>query len=133
MSFARTIETVPARVVVDGATVETLRVAPGTELKRITIGEGCFHFMAKIAGQWIALETDADLPAFTDKGRAQREKPRRPRGRPMRGKSSTLGVQPVAVRLDEQQRAWVRARAEAQHLTVSEYIRNLLSADGLPA
>ena len=135
--YARLIKPLTA---VTTATREAVELPIDTEVKRVNVTEGGYAFQALYyargmfggARGWLVLETDEDLPAFTDKGRAARAE-RRPRGRPPRGKASTASVQPVAVRLDEMQRAWVRARAESQHLTVSEYIRNLLTADGLPA
>lgn len=141
--YARTIKPLDAWTV---ATHEKVTLGVDTEIKCVKIVDGEFRFEARVFlsnfverpdvrtrfGSWLVLATDEDLPAFTDKGsahRARRVQATLQRGRPAGGEEP---VKPVAVRLSTVQRLFVERRATRKKTTVSEYIRTLLEADGMP-
>lgn len=120
-------------------TSECVTLAIDTPIKCVTLaGDGSYLFEAAlVAGKrssgWVIFRTHADLPAFTDKGAAHRARQVHATlqpGRPVAGEEHV--VKPVAVRVSRTQRAWVERRAARKASTVSEYIRALLEADGMP-
>ncbi len=133
--FARIVENMPSWV---KATAELVTVGVDTEIKRVKIVDGSiYQFEAFLnlgdVRAWVLLETEEDLPAFTDKGRAHRARQKHATlapGRPLEGEEHV--VRPVAVRVSATQRQWVARKAARKHLTVSEYLRGLLEADGMP-
>lgn len=100
-----------------------------TEIKNVKCVDGGYRFDALIAGAWVSVLTTEDLPAFTDKGRAQRGATLKP-GRPQEGSEPMAGL--LAVRVSIEQRDYVRAKASIDGIEVSEYLRGLLIADGMP-
>lgn len=134
--FARIVEALTVWTV---ATREEVTLAVDTEIKRVKVVEGGFRFEAhSLIGNgrdrvWLVLETDEDLPAFTDKGRAHRARQVHATlqpGRPLTGEEHV--VRPIAFRPTSTQRKWIERRATRKQLTVSEYVRSCLEADGMP-
>ncbi len=137
------------------ATGEKVTLGADIEIKCVQVVDGGYRFEARVSlpfptngiavigvmkaqqgttSAWLLLETHEDLPAFTDKGRAHRArqihatlKP----GRPLTGEEHV--VKPIAVRVSRTQRYWVERRSGRRDQTVSEYIRGLLEADGMPS
>ncbi len=87
--------------------------------------------VGKRSSGWVLFRTDEDLPAFTDTGsahRARRVHATLKPGRPLTGEENT----PVAVRVSREQRSWIERRAARTKSSVSEYVRRLLEAQGMP-
>jgi hypothetical protein len=80
--YARLVSVVNATAP-SGAAIE---LAPGTEIRAVLLTDiGVYIFRARRAGRWLSCSTEQDLPAATDRGRAERAKRATLRpGRPIR-------------------------------------------------
>jgi hypothetical protein len=119
-------------------TREPVTLELGTQIKSVTLQSGRFLFQAYVlfgGGKgWIVLTTEEDLPAFTDKGREYRKRRIHATlhpGRPLIGEEHA--VTPIAVRVSDAQKDWVKHRADQKKMAVSEYIRSLLVEEGMPS
>jgi hypothetical protein len=113
----------------------------GTQIKRVRLGvgpavAGVYTFEAKLDREWYAVQTDADLPAFTDKGREQRaagsKRPTLTKGRPKGSKSSTPApTKAGGLRMRPDQWAALDAGCKASDTTRNEVIIGALIQAGL--
>lgn len=108
---------------------------PETEIKKVRVEDGAFTFEALIEHGWCTVTTDEDLPAYTDRGRAQRtllpsSTPTLKPGRPVRG--VTVATRRLGVPLSAHQAAYVKMKADNIDESAAEYVRRLLIADGMP-
>lgn len=133
--FTRIVEPLKAWV---QATAEPVTLATDTEIKCVKIVDGSiFRFQASMdlgdVRAWVVLETEEDLPAFTDKGRAHRARhihaTLQP-GRPLTGEEHV--VRPIAFRPTAAQRAWLQRHADKRDVTLSELVRLGLTKLGMP-
>lgn len=107
----------------------------GTEVKCVELVDGGYRCHARVGpNTWIAFETSEDLPAFTDKGRAHRERQVAAtlrKGRPPGGGSHQERA--IAFRPTTEQRAWLQASAEKKRTTMSKLVREALIKLGMPS
>jgi hypothetical protein len=115
-----------------------LQLAIGTQIKSVKLDGGVYTFKVLASGSpdegpWFDVYTDEDLPAFTDKGSSHRARKVSATLRPGRPLASVEpAVRPIAFRPTAKQRAWIERTAARKLMTVSEYIRARLEADGMP-
>lgn len=135
--YARTIKPLDAHTV---ATGERVTLGLDTPIKRVQLIDGVYHFEAHtLIGNgrdkvWLVLNTEEDLPAFTDKGAAHRAKPQHAtlrKGRPLAGTENT--VRPIAFRPTPAQREWIETMARRGDKSVSEWLRARLVDLGMPS
>lgn len=117
--------------------MERAHVLPiGTQVKNIELRDGHYTFdgLLPTHGGWERYATTEDLPAFTDRGRAHRErsvaatlKPGRPPG------GGTTQERAIAFRPTTEQREWLQARAKKKRTTMSKLVRDALIALGMPS
>lgn len=84
---------------------------------------------------WAHFVTQADLPAFTDKGSARRAAGAGASNALRKGRprvSSTASTHRLVCKVTEEQAQSVFRSAEARGLTVPRYLRQLLIEDGMP-
>lgn len=134
--YARIVKELPSWTV---TTHERVDLGVDTQIRNVKLGDGSYTFEARVVlpsatlGAWLRLETFEDLPAFTDKGTAQRARRNHStlrRGRPLTGDEHV--ARPIAFRPTRAQAEWVHKRAAKLKMTVSDYVRRTLSADGMP-
>jgi hypothetical protein len=112
------------------------RLAPGTEIKHVTVNQGGFSCSARLAiagtgdrkpkTMWYRFVTQADLPAFTDKGIAQRAAGSRSELRKGRPATKGRNTATTGIRLRRDQLEALRSRCSAAGKTVNEAIVDAL-------
>lgn len=112
------------------------KVRAGTPIKLVRLLEnGSYEFTALWYGEWVTMQTTADLPAATDRGAAARAARASARVT-LRAGRPTLSDEVATVRLvckvTREQYGAVFRKAEAGGLTVPRYVRKLLVDDGMP-
>jgi hypothetical protein len=105
-------------------------LAVGSSVKCIRLIAGVYSFtaMLPLTRMWQVLQTEEDLPTFTDKGTRERALPMM--GRPTKG--TTGAARRLVMRATEEQYRWVQERAEAKGIGISDELRTLLISSGLP-
>lgn len=137
--YAKLVDNMPARangvdvMLLDGHDISHVRLgAPGT-------GVGVYTFRARANSKspWVECTTDEDLPAYTDRGRAQRRHfpfghiGTMSRGRPRITTDGALSQ--IGVRLSDTQEDWLKKACRREgYGTISEYIRATLVSIGMP-
>lgn len=108
------------------------RVPVGSEVKNIVLCDGDYAFECRTAdvGAWMKLATNADLPAHTDRGSIQRAARRPATLRP--GRPSFGELKPLGVKLSKLQRSWVNDKAKRENMKASEFVRRVLTEQGMP-
>lgn len=136
--YARLVEPLTVSVASTGA---KMALGIDTEIKRVRLVDGVYHFdaryhmhtLAQVVEGWIEVSTEEDLPAFTDKGRAHRERDVQPTlkpGRPVGGGAPTERA--IAFRPTTAQREWLMKRAKKSKTTLSGLVRDALHSLGMP-
>lgn len=127
MSYAILTEPLKA----SGAVDQKFSLLPeGTEIRWISLENGVYRFDARVAGEWIDVVTVDDLPAYTDRGAAQRARGRPAKLRP--GRPSESLTRPFGLRFSLAQRDYVRECAKREGCKPSEWIRRVLIEQGMP-
>lgn len=133
--FARIVA--PLHITVPGLS-ETFPTSllPNTEVKNIKLSDGHYRFEARggqTAHKWVVCYTSLDLPAFTDKGRAQRAASEA--GQPTQGvvgrpkRKDVPGTKWVGSKVTAEEYAQVKLWAEAQGCEMSTYVRRQLGLE----
>lgn len=107
------------------------KLYPNTAIKNVEIdGEG-YAFEALFSDGWQRVTTAVDLPAFTDRGRAQREARRErvaKRGRPSQNRGRCMITLPVR----PDQKAALQKIAADQGTDLAGLVRRAMLAKGMP-
>ncbi len=131
--YAKLIAPLKANTVV---TRECITLEVNTPIKGVSLNNGVYTFEAalhvgKRSSGWVIFRTQDDLPAFTDKGSAQRAAPATLRpGRPTG--SSSKATRRLVCKVTDEQATAVEAIAEKEETNVPGLIRKALIERGMP-